>query len=152
MKLMFAEMTKALKASGYRVSCRELNAWWYGVPQSRTRLIWIGIREDLPFIPSHPRAILRRPISVRQALGNHIVASQTHIWGKGQEVTQQEFPTVTAIKKSVFEKQSKWVSINEPAKTLVATRPPLLAGSIVSLRMRNEMESPWANQVEPLQQ
>jgi len=129
MKLMFAEMTKALKDSGYRVACRELNAWWYGVPQSRARLIWVGIREDLPFKPSHPKPVLRRPVSVRQALGDHIVVSQTHIWGKGQEQSAKEFPTVRAIKKSVFEKQSKWVNINEPAKTLVATRPPLLAGS-----------------------
>ena len=44
MKLMFAEMTLALKGAGYRVSCRELNASWYGVPQDRRRLSWVGVR------------------------------------------------------------------------------------------------------------
>ena len=44
MKLIFAEMTRALKDAGYKISCRELNAWWYGVPQRRTRLIWVGVR------------------------------------------------------------------------------------------------------------
>jgi len=100
MKLMFAEMTKALKASGYRVICRELNAWWYGVPQSRRRLIWVGIREDLPFIPSHPFPAIKRPISVSQAFGSSIV-------GK--------------IKSSVFQKQSGWLSTTKPAQTLLGS-------------------------------
>jgi DNA (cytosine-5)-methyltransferase 1 len=36
-----------LKASGYVVSARLLNAMWFGVPQSRERMIFIGVREDL---------------------------------------------------------------------------------------------------------
>ena len=68
MKLTFAEMTRAMKAQGYTVSCRELNAWWWGVPQNRRRLIWIGTREDLGIVPSHPTATYRKPVSVAQAL------------------------------------------------------------------------------------
>ena len=69
MKLMFAEMTIALKEAGYKVSCRELNAWWYGVPQDRRRLIWVGVREDLDMEPGHPDPTVTRPVSVREALG-----------------------------------------------------------------------------------
>lgn len=69
MKLMFAEMTIALKEAGYKVSCRELNAWWYGVPQDRRRLIWVGVREDLDMEPGHPAPTVKRPVSVREALG-----------------------------------------------------------------------------------
>ena len=69
MKLMFAEMTIALKEAGYKVSCRELNAWWYGVPQDRRRLIWVGVREDLDMEPGHPDPTVKRPVSVREALG-----------------------------------------------------------------------------------
>ncbi len=69
MKLMFAEMTIALKQAGYKVSCRELNAWWYGVPQDRRRLIWVGVREDLDMEPGHPAPTVMRPVSVREALG-----------------------------------------------------------------------------------
>ena len=36
-----------LKASGYQVSARLMNAMYFGVPQSRERMIFIGIREDL---------------------------------------------------------------------------------------------------------
>lgn len=69
MKLAFAEMTSALKSADYRVSCRLLNAWWYGVPQDRKRLIWVGIREDLGIAPSHPSPMRQRAVSVGQALG-----------------------------------------------------------------------------------
>jgi DNA (cytosine-5)-methyltransferase 1 len=41
------EILRELKASGYEVSCKVLDAQWLGVPQSRTRTIFIGIRSDL---------------------------------------------------------------------------------------------------------
>lgn len=56
MKLVFAEILRELKASGYRVSARLLNAMYFNVPQSRQRMIFIGVREDLGVEPSHPRA------------------------------------------------------------------------------------------------
>ena len=46
MKLMFAEILKELKASGYAVKARLLNAMYFGVPQSRERMIFIGVRND----------------------------------------------------------------------------------------------------------
>lgn len=56
MKLIFAEILRELKASGYKVSARLLNAMYFGVPQSRQRMIFIGVREDLGIEPSHPVA------------------------------------------------------------------------------------------------
>lgn len=56
MKLIFAEILRELKASGYKVSARLLNAMYFNVPQSRQRMIFIGIREDLGIEPSHPKA------------------------------------------------------------------------------------------------
>jgi len=41
------EILKELKASGYHVSARLMNAMYYGVPQSRQRMIFVGVREDL---------------------------------------------------------------------------------------------------------
>lgn len=54
MRLIFVEILSALKACGYRVKARVLNAKYFGVPQSRKRLIFIGFREDLGIEPSHP--------------------------------------------------------------------------------------------------
>jgi len=56
MKLVFAEILRELKASGYRVSARLLNAMYFHVPQSRQRMIFIGVRDDLDIEPSHPEA------------------------------------------------------------------------------------------------
>jgi len=56
MKLIFADIMRELKASGYVVSARLLNAMWFGVPQSRERMIFIGVRQDLGIVPSHPKA------------------------------------------------------------------------------------------------
>lgn len=67
MKLVFAQIIRELKASGYRVSCRKLNAMYFGVPQSRERLIFIGVRDDLSIVPSHPAA-QTRPIAASDAL------------------------------------------------------------------------------------
>ena len=47
MKLIFVEILKELKSSGYHVSARLMNAMYYGVPQSRQRMIFVGVREDL---------------------------------------------------------------------------------------------------------
>lgn len=66
MKLIFAEIIRELKASGYKVSCRLMNAMYFHVPQSRQRLIWVGVREDLGREPGHPEAE-SGPVSVGDA-------------------------------------------------------------------------------------
>ncbi len=69
MKLIFAEIMKELKAAGYKVSARLMNTMWFGVPQSRQRMIFIGVRNDLTAEPSHPRAETM-PMSVAKAVVN----------------------------------------------------------------------------------
>lgn len=69
MKLVFADILRELKASGYRVSARLLNAMYFNVPQSRERMIFIGVREDLGIEPSHPKAE-SKPVTVREAIVN----------------------------------------------------------------------------------
>lgn len=54
MKLIFAEILRELKGCGYKVSSRLMNAMYFNVPQSRERMIFIGVREDLGIEPSHP--------------------------------------------------------------------------------------------------
>jgi len=105
MKLMFAEMTIALKQAGYRVSCRELNAWWYGVPQDRRRLIWVGVREDLDIEPGHPDPTVTRPVSVREAL--------YHV------------PRRIKLRNPDFE--NKWKDGEGVGPTLKSSRPPTIS-------------------------
>ena len=63
----FLEILRDLKASGYRVTCRVLDAQWLGVPQMRQRTIFVGVREDLGIDPVHPKPLPYR-YSVREAL------------------------------------------------------------------------------------
>lgn len=67
MRLVFAEALTELKASGYVVECRLMNAMYFGAPQSRERLIFIGVREDLGVVPSYPTPAMQ-PIVLRDAL------------------------------------------------------------------------------------
>lgn len=66
-KGMFLEILRDLKASGYRVVCKVLDAQWLGVPQMRQRTIFVGVREDLGRDPIHPKPLPYR-YSVRDAL------------------------------------------------------------------------------------
>jgi DNA (cytosine-5)-methyltransferase 1 len=63
----FIEIMRELKASGYRVTCRVLDAQWLGVPQARQRTIFVGVRDDLGIDPAHPKPLPYR-YSVREAL------------------------------------------------------------------------------------
>lgn len=78
MKLVFAEITRELKASGYRVSTRLMNAMYFNVPQSRQRLIFIGVREDLEVEPSHPKA-QDKPIAVSDIILGCVATRSQHI-------------------------------------------------------------------------
>jgi DNA (cytosine-5)-methyltransferase 1 len=55
MKHVFAIAMRELKASGYQVKCQLMNAMYFGVPQSRQRVIFIGVRDDLGIAPSYPK-------------------------------------------------------------------------------------------------
>lgn len=66
-KGFFLEILRDLKASGYRVKCKVLDAQWLGVPQMRQRTIFIGVRDDIGIEPVFPLPLPYR-YSVRDAL------------------------------------------------------------------------------------
>lgn len=63
----FIEITQALKACGYRVESRLLDAQWLGVPQARQRIIFMGLRDDLDADPAFPTP-LRYRYTIREAM------------------------------------------------------------------------------------
>lgn len=57
-----------LAATGYTVTTQHVHAHWYGVPQTRSRLIIVGVRNDIHRIPQMPAADpVIRPVSVALA-------------------------------------------------------------------------------------
>jgi DNA (cytosine-5)-methyltransferase 1 len=68
----FKEILAALKACGYVVEVRLLDAQWLGVPQMRQRVIFQGIRKDLKGKPLWPIPFKYR-YSVRDAIGPGLI-------------------------------------------------------------------------------
>lgn len=74
MKLVFAEALVALKSCGYNVEVRLLNAARYGVPQSRQRIIFIGVRNGVPAWPRPHQHV----VTVRDACGDLPTTETSH--------------------------------------------------------------------------
>jgi len=66
MRGKFNAILAGLKNAGFRVAVRLLNAMYYGVPQSRERLFFVGLRSDVPGKYEWPER--RGRITVRQAI------------------------------------------------------------------------------------
>ena len=66
MKGKFKEIMIALKETGYNVKCKLMNSMYYDVPQSRQRLIWIGVKNGQPKYPGPNKKI----ITVKEAIKN----------------------------------------------------------------------------------
>jgi DNA (cytosine-5)-methyltransferase 1 len=101
MKLIFAEVMRGLKASGYRVKCQLMNAMYFNVPQSRQRLIFIGVRDDIDIEPSHPKAE-RKPFGIEDGCPNV----------KGLKINY------TMMNGMVLDGSRPWHKSTEPAPTL----------------------------------
>ena len=69
MKQAYLQIIATLRECGYKARGEVLNAMYYGVPQSRERVIIIGVRNDLAPEPSHPKP-QTKPITLRDAIGD----------------------------------------------------------------------------------
>lgn len=130
MKLVFVEILKELKASGYKVSARLLNAMYFHVPQSRERMIFIGVRDDLGIEPSHPK-VESRGVTVQQAFDGVFIESAPYLspglmaivgkipqWGDGADVTGKNY---FGTKRLGWEKPSRSI-----IKEMTGTRTALV--------------------------
>jgi len=91
MKQAYLTIIAELRACGYRAKGEVLNAMYYNVPQSRERVIIIGVRNDLGIEPSHPKP-QTRPIPAGVALegvenrtfNRPLATVATAIWNKAK--------------------------------------------------------------------
>ena len=92
----FKQILSEFKKCGYNVQCQVLDAKWLGVPQSRKRVIFMGVREDLGLDPVFPKP-LPYYYSVREAIPwvkSRIVHDTKGQWSSG-DITDKPCPTIT---------------------------------------------------------
>lgn len=83
MKGRFIEIMKVLKNTGYEVKCKQMNAMYYGVPQSRERLIFIGVRKGTGRLPAFPKPS-NKLISVQDTIKRAGYIEYRHNYSKGK--------------------------------------------------------------------
>lgn len=96
-KPYFHETRRRMKALGYRVKARVLDAQWHGVPQERRRLIVIGTREDLKIEPRFPEPNESR-YSVRDVIPDAAHLQGWQYWKPVLRSADRAVPTITASK------------------------------------------------------
>lgn len=87
----FLEILAKLKAAGYRVGVKVLDAQWLGVPQARQRTIFIGVREDLGRVPVFPK-----PLPYRYTLRDALPWIVRGKYGPTWKAADAPSPTVSA--------------------------------------------------------
>lgn len=94
-KGVFLDVLREMKAAGYQVEARVLDAQWLGVPQARKRLFICGVRNDLARSPKFPD-----PLPYRYSLA-------------------EALPHIRAVKRSGF--AHNWTPADAPAPTVTAS-------------------------------
>jgi DNA (cytosine-5)-methyltransferase 1 len=114
MKLIFVEILQDLKAAGYRVKAAKLNAMYFHVPQSRKRMIFIGIGQDQGIRPTMPKAEYV-PISIEEAIDipdetiGYITASnERHTLAGRLPIRQVNQPMATLVKTGNSRMMKPW--------------------------------------------
>jgi DNA (cytosine-5)-methyltransferase 1 len=82
-----------LEDAGYKVVAKLLDAKWLGVPQSRQRLIFVGVREDLGLEPAHPKP-LPYYYSIRDAIGDMAIEVERRVvWPEQRGQVHADLPS-----------------------------------------------------------
>ena len=124
------KIIRRLGELGYNAECQTLNAADYGVPQARKRVIFIGVRNDLPLAedfpePTHGEGLIPHE-SVRDAIGNLVNLPADKVWS---HVFQRHAPGFlerirnTPVGSSVYSNYGDaWFRLppDEPSRTVKA--------------------------------
>ncbi|MDQ3099538.1 MAG: DNA cytosine methyltransferase [bacterium] len=86
MRGTFKEILRTLKSCGYIVKVKLLNAKYYQVPQSRQRLFFIGVREDIGIEPTFPLPNLK-VIPVKDVIAEFIDVPYPELAPRGMNDT-----------------------------------------------------------------
>jgi DNA (cytosine-5)-methyltransferase 1 len=96
----FKRIMAALRACGYRVAARTLDAAWLGVPQFRQRIVIVGVRDDVVGEPAFP-APLAYQYTVREAIadlleGGDVLHGDYDRYWQPRDISDRPAPAVVA--------------------------------------------------------
>ncbi len=123
MKLVFVEILKELKACGYKVSARLMNAMYFEVPQSRARMIFIGTRDGEPTHPvaAHRVRSIHEAIPVPIGTIGYVTASnERHCLAGRLPLRRFDKPMATLVKTGNSRMMDGWKT--EPIGPIEASR------------------------------
>lgn len=126
MKGIFIEIMKTLKSLNYQVKCKLMNSKYYGVPQSRQRVIFIGVRKDLKRDPVYP-VPSGKTISAKEALktvkniGEYPEITHPFILSILDKIKPGEAASKYHHKQSFFNNK-RWY-LNKPIQTITKQLP-----------------------------
>jgi DNA (cytosine-5)-methyltransferase 1 len=128
MKLVFVDILKELKASGYQVSAKLLNAMYFHVPQSRERMIFIGVRNDLGIMPTHPGAESRPLCAICSTRGvdDTVNPYGARSFNQAMRFLQHHRPSSTLTKSEVPGSDLPWIDnqrIGDKRAQVIASFP-----------------------------
>lgn len=91
----YLDIFRHLRSCGYKVRSALVDAQWCGVPQARSRIIFVGVREDLPLSPTFPKPLPYR-YTLKEVLP-HIKRAVHDTRGQFStgEFTHRPCPTIT---------------------------------------------------------
>jgi DNA (cytosine-5)-methyltransferase 1 len=137
----FKEILRDLKANGYEVEARLLDASYLGVPQARQRIIFVGVRNDLVkkygIKPVFPKPINKR-FTLRDVIGSGLIDTKDSYLDEetGFEIGLSKYAVGPEWENTPIggssEKYFQLVrpSLNKPVGTITATAGVVGAASV----------------------
>jgi len=111
MKQEYLKIVEELRKCGYRVKSEILNAMYFNVPQNRSRVFIIGMRNDLEIEPSHPKP-QTRPKTLRKAFAGLSIVDYEPIADISRyaigKVWKESKPGIKLTKKFYSFKRAEW--------------------------------------------
>lgn len=106
MKQAYLTIIKTLRDCGYKAKGEVLNAMYFNVPQSRERVIIIGVREDLGIEPTHPKP-QGKPIAAKRLDSRPGVYSPKRY---GDKIVTESMParTIDKLGRFFWNREEQW--------------------------------------------
>ena len=100
----FIKILQRLRECDYKVEAAVLDAQWLGVPQSRKRVIFIGVRNDIDAIPVFPKPFAYQ-YTLRDAvpwIRKIVLHNKTSGFNKNPTVHREQSPSFTTVGLGAF--------------------------------------------------